>query len=139
MMNWKEKALHAADAQAALDREAERIRKETEQARQVEAFQLALSELLEEEIILDALEAWVDGVAFRWALEPIGRTYGIVLQGTCPDCGASTWSGPIRSLADLGALLQRFRPDSTHIREHLNTPKPQNHARTIPTMDRNRT
>jgi hypothetical protein len=66
MESWKEKALAAADAEVALEHNAERLQKEAERAKQVEAFQFALSGLLEEDIEANALEITVDGVTFHW-------------------------------------------------------------------------
>jgi hypothetical protein len=91
-MNWKDRALQAVDAKASLERGEQRRRDETELAKQVEAFRFALGELLEEDIAVDAPQVTVDGVTLRWMLDPLARKYGIVLQGTCPECGASTWS-----------------------------------------------
>jgi hypothetical protein len=68
MMTWKEKALHAADVKAAVDREEARLREEAELATQAKAFQVALSELLEEKIAVNAIEVTIDGVTFRWRL-----------------------------------------------------------------------
>jgi hypothetical protein len=64
-MNWKDRALQAADAKASLEREEQRRRDETELAKQVEAFRFALGELLEEDIAVDALQVTVDGVTLR--------------------------------------------------------------------------
>jgi hypothetical protein len=117
-MNWKDRALQAADAKASLERGEQRRRDETELAKQVEAFRFALGELLEEDIAVDALQVTVDGVTLRWMLDPLARKYGIVLQGTCPECGASTWSRQIRTLEEIGRLLQRFSPASDHEQHH---------------------
>jgi hypothetical protein len=133
-MNWKEKAMHAAAAKAAREHEEQRHRDETEFAKEVEAFQSALRELLDEDIAVEALQVTVDGVTFRWMPNHIARKSGIILQGTCPDCGASTWSRPLSTLAELGQLLQHFRPESDHIKEHL---KPAPSVRTTPTPERN--
>lgn len=139
MMNWKDRALQAADAKASVERDEQRRRDETELAKQVEAFRFALSELLEEDIPVDALQVTVDGVTFGWMLNPPARKYGIVLQGACPGCGVSTWSGQIRTLTELGQLLQSFRPDSDHERKCPNTLKAKDHARTTPMRDSNAT
>jgi len=132
MDSWKEKALAAADAEVALEHDAERLRNEAERAKQVEAFQSALSGLLEEAIAVKALEVTVDGVTFHWQYEYIGRTHHIVVQGTCPDCGKTAWSHPIRSLANLGRQLQQFSPESDHVQEHLNATQVKDHVRTTP-------
>jgi hypothetical protein len=137
MMNWKDRALQAADAKASMEHEEQRRRDETELTKQVEAFRFALGELLEEDIAVDALQVTVDGVTFRWMLDPRARKYGIVLQGTCPDCGASTWSRPITTLEEIGRLLRRFSPESDHVKEHLNTPKVKDHVRTTPMRESN--
>jgi hypothetical protein len=136
MESWKEKALAAADAEVALKHNAERLQKEAERAKQVEAFQSALSGLLEEDIEVNALEITVDGVTFHWQYEYIGKTHHIVVQGTCPDCGKPAWSHPIRSLAHLGRQLQQFSPESDHVsdhvKDHLNTPQVEDSVRTTP-------
>jgi hypothetical protein len=74
LMNWKEKALHASDAKASLEREEQRRREETGFAKEVEAFQFALRELLEEDIAVDALQVTVDGITFRWMPNHITST-----------------------------------------------------------------
>jgi hypothetical protein len=127
MMNWKDRALQAADAKASRENEDQRRRDETELAKQVEAFQFALGQLLEEAIPVDALQVTVDGVTFGWMFNPPARKYGIVLQGTCPECGKSTWSRHISTLEDIGRLLRRFTPESEHVKAHL--PKVKDHVR----------
>jgi Fe-S cluster biogenesis protein NfuA len=137
MMNWKDRALQAADTKATLERDEQRRRDETELAKQVEAFRFALGELLEEDVTVDALQVTVDGVTFAWTINPNARKYGIVLQGVCPDCGASTWSRHISTLEEIGRLLQHFTPESDHVKEHLNTPTVKDHVRTTPMRDSN--
>lgn len=130
-MTWKDKALQAADTKAAREREAQRVRDEQEQAKQIEAFQFALSTLLEEDIAVNDVEVTIDGVTFRWTCGDISRKWGIVVQGVCPECGELDWSRHIDNLEHLGQLLRRFDPEPEHVKKHL---KPQQVVRTIPTL-----
>jgi len=51
---------------------------------------------------------WADGLQFQgW--EEYFRVE-IALKGVCPECGEKVWSFPIRSLAELGRMLEDFRP-----------------------------
>jgi hypothetical protein len=118
-MDWKARAQQAADEKAARDREAQRLRQEAETAKQIEAFGYTLSELLEQDIAVDALEATVHGVTFGWQHNPFAHSYEIVLQGMCPECGQSAWSPGVHSLADVGELLQPFKPRLEHVKQHL--------------------
>jgi hypothetical protein len=119
MMNWKDRALHAAANSESIEREEQRRRDEVKLAKQVEEFRIALGKLLEEDIAVDALEVTVDGVTFGWVHFPMAMKYGIVLQGTCAECRVATWSQHIKTLKEVGQLLQRFSPSPYH--EHTHT------------------
>lgn len=136
-MTWKDRALQAADTKAAREEDEQRLRDAQARAKQIKAFQFALSTLLEEDITVDDLQVTADGVTFRWTFEHISRKWGIVMQGVCPDCGASTWSGHVDTLERLGQLLQRFYPESDHVKEHLKTPQVQSVTRTTPLRNEN--
>ena len=121
-MNWKERALNAAQKHA----ENDAIRQQHEEAAEVErqrvAFEAALQELLGEPMDVDGLEVVCDGVTFSWQQEFRDQPQ-ICIKGRCDICGHEVWSNSIDTLVQLGNLLEHFSPG-----RHECIPKPTNHV-----------
>jgi hypothetical protein len=117
-MNWKDRALQAANVKAAQDEEAKRQQDAAERERQIAAFGAALSDLLGEEVSVEDLEVEVDGSRFKWTYDPRFNRYGVSVLGPCDVCGAVDWSEHVQSLAQLGAFLERVQPGPLHQHQH---------------------
>jgi len=61
---------------------------------------------------LSTLQYMIDGLTLRY----ITRNGAFVMKGECPECGVQCWGGQdIRSLVDLGSVLERFIPNHGHL------------------------
>lgn len=101
---------HALTAwQAARDQRAanQAARHRAQDAREARALQVLAQERLGLDIQSSAGYAEVDGVrlAVRWREQ--ARTYELIVVESCRECGKPAPSEDIRSLADLGAVLDR--------------------------------
>ena len=117
-MTWKDRARQAAQKQAENDAIRRQQEEVAEAERQRVAFEAALQELLGEPVDVAGLEIVCEGVTFGWQHE-FREHPQICIKGLCELCGHDVWSNSVRTLAELGELLEHFSPG-----QHECIPKP---------------
>lgn len=113
-MNWREHFL-AAREKAEERRELDLANQKTvyerfllEQFRRLTGQRLDRSCIYEYNLKVSDLTLMYDKDRKGWRLE-----------GVCPHCEMTVWSDILKTEADIGDMLNRFRPDALHLSTHM--------------------